>query len=68
MHDALGHDNDASMTWTFLDTLARNPTTPEVQRSIGAVMGWQARDRIEVGRTLREHWRRFKAMPTFWTS
>jgi triphosphatase len=55
LQDALGHDNDASMTWPFLSAL-------------GAVMGWQARDRIEVGWTLREHWRRFKTMPTFWTS
>ncbi len=66
LQDALGHDNDASMTWPFLYTLARDPATPEVQRTIGAIMGWQARDRIEVGRTLRKHWRYFKAMPTFW--
>jgi triphosphatase len=66
LQDALGHDNDASMTWSFLRTLARDPLAPEVQRCIGAVMGWQARDRIEVGWTLRRHWRRFKAMPTFW--
>ena len=68
LQDALGHDNDASMTWPFLRTLARDPVTPEVQRCIGAVMGWQARDRIEVGWTLRRHWRRFKSMPTFWPS
>jgi len=66
LQDALGHDNDASMTWPFLCTLADNPATPEVQRSIGAVMGWQARDRIEVGRTMRKNWRRFKTMPRFW--
>jgi CHAD domain-containing protein len=68
LQDALGHDNDALMTWPILRTLARDPVTPEVQRCIGAVMGWQARDRIEVGWTLRRHWRRFKSMPTFWPS
>ena len=68
LQDALGHDNDASMTWPFLCTLARDPVTPEVQRTLGAVMGWQARDGIAVGWTLRKHWRRFKDMPTFWPS
>jgi inorganic triphosphatase YgiF len=66
LQDALGHDNDMSVTWPFLCTLAHDPTMPEIQRSIGAVMGWQARDRIEIGRALREHWRRFKTIPTFW--
>jgi triphosphatase len=66
LQDALGHGNDASMTWPFLCTLTKDSVTPEVQRTIGAVMGWQARDGIEVERTLREHWRQFKAMRTFW--
>ena len=33
--------------------------------------GWdaaQARDRIEIEKTLHKCWRRFKAMPTFWSS
>ena len=38
----------------------------ELHRAIGAVIGWQARDRTEVHRTLRKHWRKFKAMPGFW--
>ncbi|HME27153.1 MAG TPA: CHAD domain-containing protein [Acetobacteraceae bacterium] len=66
LQDALGHDNDASMTWPFLCALARDPVTPEVQRTIGAVMGWQARDRVETATTLRKHWRRFKGMAPFW--
>jgi CHAD domain-containing protein len=68
LQDILGHDNDAAMTWPFLCTLARDPATPEVQRAVGSVMGWQARDGAEVRRTLRKHWRRLKAMPTFWAS
>jgi triphosphatase len=68
LQDSLGHDNDATMTQPFLGALAQHSVTPEVQRAIGAVMGWQARDRIEVGRKLRKHWRQFAAMPPFWAS
>ena len=34
--------------------------------AIGAVAGWQARDRIAVKKALRKRWRRFKATPAFW--
>lgn len=67
LQDALGRDNDASMSWPFLCALARDPVAPEVQRSIGAVMGWQAHERIECGKILSKHWRRFKALPEFWS-
>ncbi len=66
LQDALGHDNDATMTQPLLATLACDSVTPELQRTIGAVIGWQARDRIVVHKTLRKHWRRFRAMPAFW--
>jgi triphosphatase len=68
LQDSLGHDNDATMTQPFLNALAQYPVAPEVQRAIGAVMGWQARDRIEAGRRLRKHWRQFAAMAPFWSS
>jgi inorganic triphosphatase YgiF len=67
LQDALGHENDASMSWPLLCTLARGPVAPEVQRSIGAVMGWQAHERIGYGKTLSKCWRRFKALPEFWS-
>ncbi|MGA3401259.1 MAG: CHAD domain-containing protein [Acetobacteraceae bacterium] len=66
LQDALGHDNDATMTQPLLATLACDSVTPELQRTIGSVIGWQARDRIVVHKTLRKHWRRFRAMPAFW--
>jgi triphosphatase len=66
LQDDLGHDNDASVAWPFLCTLTRDSVTPEVQRSIGVVMGWQARGRLAVGR-LHKSWRLFKTMPTFWS-
>jgi CHAD domain-containing protein len=66
LQGALGHDNDASMTWPLLGTLLQDPVPPDVQRTIGVVMGWQARDRVDTITTLREQWRRFKATPSFW--
>lgn len=68
LQDALGHDNDATMTWPRLSTVARDANAPEVQRTIGAVMGWQARDCLETQGTLRKHWRRFKSMAPFWAN
>jgi inorganic triphosphatase YgiF len=68
LQDVLGHANDASVAWPFLCTLAGDRLTPEVQRTVGVVMGWQARDRLEIGWTLRKHWRRFKTMPAFWSN
>ena len=68
LQGVLGHDNDTTTTQKFLGDLADQPVTPEVQRTIGAVMGWQARDRIEVGRELRKQWRRFAAIPPYWSS
>jgi hypothetical protein len=44
----------------------RQDEQPALDLAIGAVAGWQARDRIVVAKTLRKRWRRFKAMPAFW--
>jgi CHAD domain-containing protein len=68
LQNALGHANDATMTQPFLSTLARDAIAPEVQRTIGAVIGWQARDRIAGGKRLHKRWRRFKTVPAFWLS
>jgi CHAD domain-containing protein len=67
LQDMLGHDNDATTTLPFLRALAHDPVTPEVQRTIGAVMGWQARDRAATATMLRKQWRRFKSLPAFWS-
>jgi triphosphatase len=67
LQNALGHANDATIAQPFLGTLAADSVTPELQRTIGAVIGWQARDRIEIEQTLHRHWRRFKGIPTFWS-
>ncbi len=66
LQDALGRENDAATTLPRLVTVARNAAAPEVERCIGAVIGWQARDSIENGRKLRAHWRQFKTMQPVW--
>jgi inorganic triphosphatase YgiF len=69
LQDALGHANDAATTLPHLVAVAGGPAAPPgVERGIGAVMGWQARERIETGRTLRKYWSRFKATPVAWAS
>jgi CHAD domain-containing protein len=66
LQNALGHANDATITQPFLSMLASDPVTPEIQRTIGAVIGWQARDRTMIENRLHKHWRRFKTTRTFW--
>jgi CHAD domain-containing protein len=66
LQGALGHDSDASTTWPLLRTIAHDSAMPEVQRAVGVVIGWQARDRIASGRRLRKLWRQFENMPVFW--
>jgi len=66
LQDDLGHDHDASVAWPLLCALARDSVASDVQRSIGMVMGWQARGRFVVGR-LHKFWQQFKSMPTFWS-
>jgi triphosphatase len=66
LQTALGHANDATITQPLLSVLGGDPVTPQTQRAIGAVIGWQARDRAAIETTLYEHWRRFRVIPTFW--
>lgn len=66
LQEDLGHDNDASVAWPFLCALASDSVAPDVQRSIGVLMGWQARGRLAAGR-LHKSWQQFKTMPAFWS-
>ena len=66
LQDALGRHNDASMTYPLLCGLAEESSSPELHRTVGAVVGWQARDHAEVERTLRKHWRQFKSTSVYW--
>ena len=66
LQNALGHDNDVAMTAPLLSTLERDGLARGVQRSIGVVMGWQARDRLAEAKALKKQWRRFKAAAPRW--
>ena len=63
---SLGRVRDIASTRILLDAI-RQDDQPALQLAIGAVAGWQARDRIAVAKTLRRRWRRFKATPAFWS-
>jgi triphosphatase len=62
---SLGRARDIASSRILLDAI-RQDDPPALHLAIGAVAGWQARDRIEVAKTLRKRWRRFKATPAFW--
>jgi inorganic triphosphatase YgiF len=62
----LGADSDAEATGALLRTLGEAETMPALERAIGAVIGWQARDRLAALQRLRRRWRRFKTMAPFW--
>jgi hypothetical protein len=62
---SLGSARDIASSRILLDAI-RQDDQPAFHLAIGAVAGWQARDRIEVKKTLRKRWRRFKATPAFW--
>jgi triphosphatase len=63
---SLGRTRDIASTPILLDAI-RQDDQPALQLAIGAVAGWQARDRIAVAKSLRRRWRRFKATPAFWS-
>jgi triphosphatase len=62
---SLGRERDIASTRTLLEAI-RHDDQPALQLAIGAVAGWQARDRIALSKSLRRRWRRFKATPAFW--
>jgi triphosphatase len=63
---SLGRARDIASTRVLLDAIGQDDQ-PALQLAIGAVAGWQARDRIALAKTLRRRWRRFKAAPAFWS-
>jgi hypothetical protein len=65
LQTSLGRARDIASTRILLDAI-RQEDQPSLHPALGAVAGWQARDRIAVAKTLRKRWRRFKATPAFW--
>ncbi len=68
LQEALGLDHDAATTRPLLHEVGEASRSPGVHQAIGVVIGWQARDGLASGETLSERWRRFKAMPPFWSA
>jgi triphosphatase len=66
LQTSLGRARDIATTRILLDAIRQN-NQPALQLAIGAVAGWQARDQIALAKTQRRRWRRFKAMPAFWS-
>jgi inorganic triphosphatase YgiF len=66
LQDALGLDHDAATTRPLLEEIGRDSRSCGVHQAIGIVAGWQARDTLAAGETLKRQWKRFKALPPFW--
>lgn len=66
MQDILGADNDVTTTQSLLQDIELASTDLDAHRAIGAVKGWQARDRIEATAHLEQGWRRFANVTPFW--
>ena len=67
LQEALGLDHDAATTQPLLDEIGQASRSVAVHQAIGVVIGWQACDCAGAGDVLVEEWRRFKALPPFWT-
>jgi inorganic triphosphatase YgiF len=65
LQTSLGRARDVASSRVLLDAI-RQDDQPGLHLAIGAVTGWQARDKVAVAKALRKKWRRFKATPTFW--
>jgi hypothetical protein len=67
LQDALGHANDSAATRSLLVSVTEQAeVTPDVHRAVGALIGWAARDRLAVAKSLRRRWRKFKTATEFW--
>ena len=68
LQEALGLDHDAATTRPLLQEVGRASRSTGVHQALGVVIGWQARDGLAAREQLTERWRRFKAMPPFWSA
>lgn len=66
LQNVLGADNDATTTQGLLDEVEAGAPSTKVHKSIGAIAGWLARDRIEAMQALRQDWERFTDVKPFW--
>ncbi len=66
MQELLGVDNDVSTTQSLLREIEGRSSEIDVHRAIGAITGWQRRDRAEAAKRLKGTWRKFLDVPPFW--
>jgi triphosphatase len=66
LQDALGADNDMTMTRVLLDDIARGTVAPDAHRAIAAIIQWQSHARHEAAKALCEEWHGFKQSTPFW--
>jgi inorganic triphosphatase YgiF len=66
LQDTLGHAQDSTVTRSLLGVAGQAELTPDLHRAAGAAIGWLARDQVAAAKSLRKHWRDFKATPCFW--
>lgn len=66
MQELLGVDNDVSTTQSLLREIEGRSSEIDVHRAIGAITGWQRRDRAEAAKRLKGTWRKFLDVTPFW--
>lgn len=66
LQDALGQANDGTATRSLLRAIGQAEFTPDLDRAVGALIGWLARDQLAATKSLNKRWREFKATADFW--
>lgn len=66
LQNTLGADSDAEATRPLLERIRAEAADPELHGAIGALIGWQACQRLRALQVLRKRWQRFKVAAPFW--
>ncbi len=66
LQEIFGADSDALTTRSLLEEIARTSDSSPVHTAIGAVIGWQGRERNIRAKTIDETWRAFKKIDPPW--
>lgn len=66
LQTGLGSLTDAGTAQQLLNRIAMDDPSPAVQKAVGAIGGWAARDKIERLASLEQLWRDFRKTKRFW--
>lgn len=66
LQTSLGALGDAQSTQQLLNRIAEDDLSPAIQRAVGAIAGWSARDKVERLAALEAIWRDFRTAKRFW--